>query len=140
MRMKYLARGFNVFVAGQTWADTPWSDYWWYPVQLLVKGDHPGQIEGREKCIRPDGVDISEFDGQTSVCMLGGAMYLFARSNPAVSGHRSVQSVKILFDPNIRKGQPGHMSVFRFRMCAFDGFPCWLGCLLHACLCSTPMS
>ena len=33
---------------GKTWADSPWSDYVWNPVQLLVKGDHPGQIERRE--------------------------------------------------------------------------------------------
>jgi hypothetical protein len=50
-------------------------------------------------------------------------MYLFARRNPAESGHRFVQSVKILFDPNIRKGQPGHMSVSSFQMCTFVGLP-----------------
>ena len=109
--------------SGQSRANPPWSDYWWYNVQLLVKGDHTGQIEGREQCIRPDGVGISEFDGQTSACMLEGALYLFARSNPELKGYRSVQTVKIEFNPKRCKGQPGHMSVSRFRMCTFEGLP-----------------
>ena len=58
----------------------------------LVRGDHDGQVEGRKQCKRfSDGIGISEFDGLSSLTYWKGRFYNYARSNPELSGHRSVQ-------------------------------------------------
>ena len=69
-----------------------WCDLEWARLAHLVRGDHPGQIERRYKCIRrSDKKGISEFDGLSSVTCWRGRFYLYARSNPELGGHRSVQ-------------------------------------------------
>ena len=72
----------------QSWQN--WSTLEFQKIKRFLKGDHPGQIEGRSKCTQ-HGVGFSEFDGQSALAWWNGEYWLYARSNPKESGHRSVQ-------------------------------------------------
>ena len=72
----------------QSWQN--WSTLEFQKIKRFLKGDHPGQIEGRSKCTQ-HGVGFSEFDGQSALAWWNGEYWLYARSNPKESGHRSAQ-------------------------------------------------
>ena len=89
-----------------------WSAVEWKEIAPLIKGDHPGQVEGRKKCIRPsDGLGVSEFDGHAALTMFGD-FWLYARSNPKIAGHRAVQCCSGTLS-----------SLGPFRMCHFQDVP-----------------
>ena len=67
-----------------------WSALEFAKIKRFLKVDHPGQIEGRSKCMA-NGVGISEFDGQSALTWWNGEYWVYARSNLQESGHRSVQ-------------------------------------------------
>ena len=90
-----------------------WSSVEWTVLQSLIKGDHPGAIEGRSKCKRKkDGRGIAEFDGQSALTYWGGEFLLYARANPQERGYRAVQVCR----GELKKFKP-------FQPCKFTGVP-----------------
>ena len=90
-----------------------WSSVEWKFLRRLIKGDHPGAIEGRSKCKRPtDGRGIAEFDGQSALTYWRGEYFVYARANPRESGYRAVQVCRGQLD-----------SFGAFQLCQFKGVP-----------------
>ena len=91
-----------------------WSALEWQRLSTWLKGDHPGAIEGRSKCIRPsDGRGIAEFDGQSALTYFKGQFLVYARANPEESGYRTVQACTI---KSLNEKSP-------FRRCTFASVP-----------------
>ena len=72
----------------------------WRGVRLLFNGSHPGCVEGRRDIdklvvLSPDGALACEFDGRLSAVEHEGRTFVYARSNPAQSGNRTVQVVAV---------------------------------------------
>ena len=90
-----------------------WSSVEWTVLQRLIKGDHPGAVEGRSKCIRStDGRGIAEFDGQSALTYWRGEFLVYARANPRERGYRAVQVCR------------GQLNSFKpFQLCQFTDVP-----------------
>jgi len=86
----------------------------WLHKKILIKGDHPGQTEGRSKCGTKFGLPhgISEFDGQSAMTWYKNEFWVYTRANPKERGYRSVQVCH------------GSLSNFGdFEMCRFEDMP-----------------
>jgi hypothetical protein len=65
----------------------------WTQLRHMMDGRHPGCIEARQQIEFPylAGPGVCEFDGRLSLAWLDGRFLLYARSNAASRGRRSVQ-------------------------------------------------
>ena len=84
-----------------------WSALQWKRLHRLLKGDHPGAVEGRSKC-----KGIAEFDGQSALTYFGTQLFVYARANPQERGYRTVQVCHGSLD-----------ALSPFELCKFTGVP-----------------
>ena len=95
--------------------DGKWAAVHWKEIQLLLKGDHRGAVEGRPCAIRQsDNRGIAGFDGQSAMIFFHDRFFFYGRANPREAGYRTLQVCQF---------KSPKKDLGAFQLCNFIGIP-----------------